>query len=184
MSCPRLPPGAPASACPAQTTAINPGAMERIITLDRSHAPALVIAARRRVDEGQGAHGEEARRVESEKRDGRVALMDVEEPGAPRTVEPERDLDEAPPEAPVHVGLAAPVSPGRTDAELRGAHEFEILPPQPVEHGQACAPRHPDADDHDGGEPPPPAEPALIQGLLGGDGQESGAEDAQRQDQA
>src|SRR2546430_6711419 len=137
MSCPSLPSGAPARAWPAQTDAISPSAMERIITLERSHAPALVIAARRGVDEGQGAHGEKARRVEGEKRDGRIALVDVEEPGAPGTVEPERDLDDAPPEAPVYVGLAAPVSPGRTDAELRGAHELEILPPQPVEHGQA-----------------------------------------------
>src|SRR5439155_16770284 len=92
---------------------------------------------RRRMDEGQGAHGQEARRGEGEKRDGRVALVGAEEPGAPGTVKPHRNLDEAAPEAPVRVGLAAPVPPFRADAELRGARELEVLPPQCVEIGRA-----------------------------------------------
>src|SRR2546426_9944173 len=104
--------------------------MEPSITLKRSHALVLLSPARRGVDEGQGANGEEARRAEREERDGPVALVEVEEPGAPGAIEPERDLDETHPGAPGRIGLTPPVPPCRTDAELRGARELEILPPQ------------------------------------------------------
>src|SRR3989442_31248 len=180
----RLPAPRPAGAGPAGTTGISANATERSITLERSHAPALGTAAGRSVDKGQDAHGEETRRAEGEERDGPVALVGVEEPGAPGAIEPERDLDETLRGAAVHVGLAAPVSSCRTDAELRRAHELEILSPQRVEHGQARAPRHPDTDDHDGGDAPCAAQPAWIEHPLGVDEQESWPEDAQPEGQA
>src|SRR5262245_28743737 len=103
-----------------------------------------VAAARRGVDKRQRAYGQEACRVEGEERDGGVALVGPEEPDAPRAVETQRDLDQPAPRARVCVGFAAPGPAGRTDAELRGAREFEILPPERIEHGHARAPRHPD----------------------------------------
>src|SRR5207249_4715331 len=169
----RLPARAPAGRGPAATAVISANATERSITLERSHAPALGTAAGLGVDKGQDAHGEETRRAEGEERDGPVALVGVEEPGAPGAIEPERDLDETLRGAAVHVGLAAPVSSCRTDAELRRAHELEILSPQRVEHGQARAPRHPDTDDHDGGDAPCAAQPAWIEHPLGVDEQRS-----------
>src|SRR5439155_4243790 len=126
------------------------------------------------MDEGQGAHGQEARRAEGEKRDGRVALVGAEEPGAPGTVKPHRNLDEAAPEAPVRVGLAAPVPSFRADAELRGARELEVLPPQCVEHRHAGAPPHPDSNDHDGWQSPRATPPAWIENPLGVEKQEPG----------
>src|SRR5207245_7697447 len=103
----RLPARAPAGAGPAETTVISANATERIITLERSHAPAFGTAAGRGVDKGQDAHGEETRRAEGEEGDGPVALVGVEEQGAPGAIERDRDLDQSLRGLPGHGGLPA-----------------------------------------------------------------------------
>src|SRR2546427_117611 len=149
-----------------------------------SHAPGTAIAARRALDERQGADREEARRVEREQRSGRIALMDADEPRAPAAIESEGELDDASPGPPVRISLTAPAPVCLTDAELRCAHELEISSPQRVEDRQARAPRNPDADDHDGRQPPQVSKPAGIEDPLGVDQQKSGPEDAQREGDA